>query len=119
MDLNANGIIIGDANENIFYNYDGSQVTRSVNCVSGGSILGGVGSGTNVVNNAAGIPLFRYYDRQDNLIAAANLDAQIPNIRRINITLVVDNEISDPGAAGPRRMIYSTNVIVRNHALSP
>jgi prepilin-type N-terminal cleavage/methylation domain-containing protein len=112
-------------NEVIRYSYDGaSSLCRSTNCGGCQTILGGVSPtgvplGTNVVNNAAGIPLFRYYDRLDNIILAAGLPAQIPNIRRINITLVVDNDVTDPGAAAPRRMIYSTNVIVRNHVLSP
>ena len=120
MDLDGDGTIIGDANENIYYSYDGAQITRSVNCGPPNTILGGTASGTNVVNNAAGIPLFRYYNRLDTLIpSAAMTDAQIAGIRRINITLVVDNELTDPGVATPRRMIYSTNVIVRNHALSP
>jgi prepilin-type N-terminal cleavage/methylation domain-containing protein len=118
MDLNGNSSI-ADANEVITYNYDGaSAITRSTNCV-GATILGGTGFGTNVVNAAAGIPLFRYYDRLDNIIPAAGLPAQIRNIRRVNITLVVDNEQADPGAAVPRRMIYSTDLIVRNHVLSP
>lgn len=120
MDLNANGVIIGDANENIYYSYDGSRILRAVNCSGNNMILGGAGSGSNVVNNAAGIPLFRYYDRQDNLIpSAAMSDAQIRSIRRIAITLVVDNEIPDPGTTQPRRMIYSTDFVVRNHVLSP
>jgi prepilin-type N-terminal cleavage/methylation domain-containing protein len=120
MDLNANGVIINNTNENIYYSYDGSKIMRNVNCGGNQTILGGAGSGSNVVNNAAGIPLFRYYDRLDNLIpSAAMTDAQIRDIRRINITLVVDNEIPDPGTPAPRRMIYSTDLVVRNHVLSP
>jgi prepilin-type N-terminal cleavage/methylation domain-containing protein len=121
MDLNGNGLIANpDANEVITYNYNGaSAITRSTNCAGNETILGGPGLGTNVANGAAGIPLFRYYDRLDNIIPAAGLPAQIRNIRRVNITLVVDNEQADPGAAVPRRMIYSTDLIVRNHVLSP
>ena len=97
MDLDGDGRIIGDTNENIYYSYDGSKITRSVNCGPPNTILGGATSGTNVVNNAAGIPLFRYYDGLDNLIpSAAMTDTQISNIRRINMTLVVDNELADP-----------------------
>ena len=119
MDLNGNSSI-ADANEVITYNYNGaSAITRSTNCAGNETILGGPGLGTNVANGAAGIPLFRYYDRLDNIIPAAGLPAQIRNIRRVNITLVVDNEQADPGAAVPRRMIYSTDLIVRNHVLSP
>jgi prepilin-type N-terminal cleavage/methylation domain-containing protein len=120
MDLNANGVIVGDQDENIYYSYDGvSTIRRSVNCVPN-VVLGGANSGTSVVNGAAGIPVFRYYDRLDTLIPSGGMtDTQIRNIRRINITLVVDNELADPGAPVPRRMIYSTNILVRNHALSP
>jgi prepilin-type N-terminal cleavage/methylation domain-containing protein len=123
MDLNANGVIIGAAanpDENIYYSYDGAKICRAVNCGGCQTILGGADSGSNVVNNAAGIPVFRYYDRQDNLIPSAGMgDVQIRNIRRIAITLVVDNEIPDPGTTQPRRMIYSTDFVVRNHVLSP
>jgi prepilin-type N-terminal cleavage/methylation domain-containing protein len=119
MDLNANGVIVGEPNENIYYSYDGvSTISRAVNCAPN-VILGGAGSGSNVVNGAAGIPVFRYYDRLGNLLPAGMSDAQIRSIRRINITLVVDSEQADPGTTVPRRMIYSTDAIVRNHALSP
>lgn len=119
MDLNANRTIIGDTDENIYYRYDGaSTIFRSVSCGVPTAILGG-GFGTNVVNAAAGIPMFRFYDGQENLIAPANLDAQIPNIRRISITIVADNDQVNQGSTTPKRMIYSTSVIVRNHAISP
>jgi hypothetical protein len=42
--------------------------------------------------------------------------ALIPDIRRIDITLVVDTEFVDPNTNQRRRMIYSTSVIPRNHA---
>jgi len=123
MDLNNPPIIpavIGDvANEYIEYSYDGaSTLNRSVSCV-GAAILGGTAPFTNVRNAAVlptPIPLFQYFDRNDQLTAL------IPNIRRIQITIVTDtaaNDTTQSGTPRPRRMIYSTSVIVRNHAISP
>lgn len=123
MDLNNPPIIpavIGDvANEYIEYSYDGaSTLNRSVSCV-GAAILGGTAPFTNVRNAAVlptPIPLFQYFDRNDQPTAL------IPNIRRIQITIVTDtaaNDTTQSGTPRPRRMIYSTSVIVRNHALSP
>lgn len=121
MDLNANGVIIGDTDENIYYSYNGiNSICRAVNCGGCQAILGGTGSGTRVANAEANIPVFRYYDRNGNLIPSVGMtDALYRNIRRINISLVVDNEHADAGSNIPRRMIYSTDVIVRNHVLSP
>jgi prepilin-type N-terminal cleavage/methylation domain-containing protein len=122
MDLDGSGGIGNAPNEYLMYSYDGvSTISRNVRCGGNDAILGGADTGTNVRNAAAGLFLFRYFDRLDNDITAA-LEAsqsQIVNIRRILITIVADNEYADPGAATPRRMIYSTNVIVRNHVLSP
>jgi prepilin-type N-terminal cleavage/methylation domain-containing protein len=123
MDLNNPPIIpavIGDvANEYIEYSYDGaSTLNRSVSCV-GAAILGGTAPFTNVRNAAVlptPIPLFQYFDRNDQPTAL------IPNIRRIQITIVTDtaaNDTTQSGTPRPRRMIYSTSVIVRNHAISP
>jgi prepilin-type N-terminal cleavage/methylation domain-containing protein len=106
-------------NEVISYSYDGVVFTinRATNCGNPQAILGG-GFGTNVVNAATvpSIPLFQYFDRNDQPTAL------IPNIRRIQITIVTDtlaNDTTQTGTPRPRRMIYSTSVIVRNHALSP
>ncbi|MEN6375789.1 MAG: prepilin-type N-terminal cleavage/methylation domain-containing protein [Smithella sp.] len=119
MDLGASGVIGDTDNEYIEYTYDGnSTITRSVSCI-GASILGGAGTNTNVRNAAAGISLFRYFDRTNTEIPAASLPARIPDIRRINITIVADTEQNDPNTQQTRRMIYSTNFIVRNHVLSP
>jgi prepilin-type N-terminal cleavage/methylation domain-containing protein len=120
MDLGASGVI-GDANnEYIFYSYDGdSTITRNVSCGGNDVILGGAGSNTNVRNAAAGISLFRYFDSSNTEIPSTSLPARIPDIRYINITIVADTEHSDPNTQQPRRMIYSTNIIVRNHVLSP
>lgn len=66
-----------------------------------------------VINNTLGIPMFRYYNGTDT--ATAN----VPDIRRIDITLAVETETIDPNTGQRRRMIYSTSVIPRNHAINP
>jgi len=122
MDLNNTGVIGDGSNEYLMYSYDGvSTISRNVSCGGNQAILGGTGTGTNVRNAASGLFLFRYFDRLDNDITAAveASQSQIANIRRILITVVADTEQNDPNSQQPRRMIYSTNVIVRNHALSP
>jgi len=115
--------IIGDANnEYIVYSYDGvNTLNRSVSCV-GADILGGSAPFSNVRNTVNGVtivPLFQYFDKNDALLS---VPVSIPDIRRILITIVTDtaaNDTTQSGTPRPRRMIYSTSVIVRNHALSP
>jgi prepilin-type N-terminal cleavage/methylation domain-containing protein len=119
MDLDGNSTL-GDANETVRYVYDlaNQRVTREINCGGGaqsflGDVLGNPRS-VQVVNNTAGIPMFRYFDGNGTQIAS--LPAGIPNIRRIEITLVVDTQDPDPNSHLRRRMIYATSVIPRNHA---
>ena len=69
------------------------------------------------VINTAAVPVFRYYDAQGTEITAAGLPAGIPNIARIDITVWVETEDIDPNSGQRRRMIYSTNVIPRNHVI--
>lgn len=117
MDLNNDGQIgPPGANEYIAYSYDGvNTINRNVSCGGNSAILGGAAPGSNVSNAAAGFNLFRYFDGNDNeLVAPVN----IPAIRRILITIVADTAQNDLNTGQPRRMIYSTNVIVRNHAAS-
>ena len=66
-----------------------------------------------VINNTLGIPMFRYYN------GAGTATANVPDIRRIDITLAVETETIDPNTGQRRRMIYSTSVIPRNHAINP
>ena len=108
-------------NEIISYVYDtaNQRITRATNCGGAQSFLGDTTANprsVRVVNNTAGIPLFRYFD--GNGTGITNLPAGIPNIRRIEITLVVDTEDVDPSTLQRRRMIYSTSVIPRNHAIN-
>lgn len=109
--------VIGDApNEYIIYNYDGaSTITRSVDCGPATAILGGAALFSNVRNNAAGIPLFQYFDKTNAPLA---MPAGIPLIRRILITIVADTMYKDLNTNQPRRMVYSKSVIVRNHAIN-
>jgi prepilin-type N-terminal cleavage/methylation domain-containing protein len=131
MDINDNGIIeksTNNPNEIIRYAYysDDQYITRSANC-SEQPFLGATAANMDtktvlVVNNTAGagntaIPVFRYYDGK-GIELAAPVTASIPDIRRIEITLVADTATSDPGG-GRRRVIYSTSVIPRNHIYIP
>jgi prepilin-type N-terminal cleavage/methylation domain-containing protein len=130
MDLDGSKTIGNFANEYIVYSYDGADtLNRSVSCV-GADILGGSAPFTNVRNAAVRpdpIPLFQYFDKNDVEITKTvnnnpSLVNGIPAIRRIQITIVTDtlaNDTTQSGIPRPRRMIYSTSVIVRNHALSP
>jgi prepilin-type N-terminal cleavage/methylation domain-containing protein len=126
MDINDSGFIntTNNDNETIEYEYktDNQYITRKTNCGGAQPFLGSTTSDTktvSVVNNTAGaggtaIPVFRYYDGAGALIAAP-VTTNIPNIRRIEITLVVDTATSDQGTSTKRRIIYSTSVIIRNH----
>jgi prepilin-type N-terminal cleavage/methylation domain-containing protein len=118
--------MLGDPNEVIRYNYDtGNQyITRATDCGVAQPFLGALPSNTRavrVINNTAGtgntaIPVFRYFDGTGTDISAT-LPAGIPNIRRIDITLAVETEDVDPNTNLRRRLIYSTSVIPRNHAI--
>ncbi len=122
---NSDGML-GDPNEVIRYNYDtvNQYITRETDCGGGQPFLGDIPTRTRavrVINITAGtgnapIPLFRYYDGTGADISAG-LPAGIPNIRRIDITLAVETENVDPDTNLRRRLIYSTSVIPRNHAI--
>jgi prepilin-type N-terminal cleavage/methylation domain-containing protein len=132
----GNGLL-GDCNEIIRYEYltgtTDLRITReTIRCASGTRTTGGAQSflgaetgnprAVQVINNTAGtgntaIPVFRYYDGTGTEIVSAGLPAGIPNIRRIDITLAVETENVDPNTKQRRRLIYSTSVIPRNHAI--
>ncbi len=129
MDANDNSVINGTANnpnEIIEYNYDTAnlRVTRRTNCGAVLPFLGDTAASgrpriIRIVNNAVNVPVFRYFDFNNNLIASANLPAQIPLINTIEITLVADTEDIDPATHARRRIVYSTRVIPRNHGANP
>jgi len=117
--------IIGDyPNEYIEYSYNGADtITRNVSCSGDTPILGGADSATMVHNAAAGVNLFTYFDGSNNDITATVLNNNpstvngVPAIRRIRITIVADTESKDSLTNQTRRMTYTTDVLVKNHAL--
>jgi prepilin-type N-terminal cleavage/methylation domain-containing protein len=117
--------ILDDDNEVIRYNYDtvNQYITRATNCGGGQPFLGDTAASGHprtvlVINDTLGLPLFRYYDGTGTEIVSAGLPAGIPNIRRIDITLALETEHKDRNTNQRRRLIYSTSVIPRNHAIS-
>lgn len=125
MDINENSAV-GDANEVIAYVYDfaNRRITRSTNCGGGmpflGEVVGTQGRSVRVINSepAVNIPVFRYFDGQ-GVDITAGLPGAIPNIRRIEIALVVETENVDPATQQRQRMAYTNGVILRNHAFVP
>jgi type II secretory pathway pseudopilin PulG len=121
MDLNDDGIIgPPGTNEAIFYSYDGvDTIRRSSNFGPAQALFGGAGSGTMVRNAVAGVPLFQYY-----IVGALNTPilnptaAQIPLIRKITITIVADTEANDLNTNAPKRLTYTTDVVLKNHAVA-
>ena len=73
------------------------------------------------INNGMGVPaIFRYFDGGSpatELYPGVNPNV-IPQIRRIDITLGVETEEVNPNSMERRKLIYSTSVIVRNHAIT-
>ena len=124
MDIGESNAVGDNPNEIIAYVYDtaNQRITRETNCGGGQPFLGEVpgtqGRSVRVINNTLNIPVFRYFDGLGVEIAAASLPAGIPNIRRIEITLVVETENIAPDTQQRRRMIYSTSVIPRNHPIN-
>ncbi len=132
----GNGSIAGaDQNEVIRYAYNAANqyITRSTNCGTAQPFLGadsGAATGTRTVlvinsdatapiNNGAGVAaIFRYYDSSGTELYPGTTPANIPNIRRVDITLAVQTEERDPSTNQFRKMIYSTSVLVRNHAIN-
>jgi len=134
MDINENGSVgPPDGNEIIGYVYDtaNQRITRETSCGGAQPFLGDDPAsgrprtvrvindinGNGVYDDGTDIPIFRYYDGAGNLIPFASLPANIPNIRRIDITLAVETEEIDSNTGQRRRMIYSTSVVPRNHAM--
>jgi hypothetical protein len=71
-----------------------------------------------VINDRHGIPVFQYYDAvgPGALLNPGGNSNDIPKIRRIDITLAVETDEIDPSSRGRKQMVYSTSVLVRNHA---
>lgn len=107
-----------DPNEIIRYVYDiaNQRITRSTNCgvpqpFLGESVASGNPRETRVVNAALGLPVFRYFNAQ------GAETADIPSIRRVEITLAVQTDQIDPASGQRKTMIYSTSTILRNHPI--
>jgi type II secretory pathway pseudopilin PulG len=128
-DINGDGILgsAGQPNEVIRYVYvtaGGEQyITRCTCCTTsstgsggqpflGNTIASGMQRVVRVINNTLNIPVFRYFDGRGVETAT------IENIRRIDITLAIETNAIDPNTGQRRRMIYSTSVIPRNHAIN-
>jgi type II secretory pathway pseudopilin PulG len=129
-DINENGSVIRSGapninpNEIITYTYDAANqyITRESGCGGaqpflGDTIASGRPRGVRVINTAE-VPVFRYFNAQGVEIPAAGLPAGIPDIARIDITLWVETEHVDVSSGVRRPMIYSTNVIPRNHVIT-
>ena len=121
-------------NEIVRYAYDSanSRITReSITCIGGvrsaanaltflGPIVGQPDVRTVVVTNGT-LPVFRYFNGTGaplNPTGTPMTSAQIPNIRRIEIVLLVESADVDPSTGQPRRMAYSTSVVPRNHGIT-
>lgn len=145
MDVNANGTIrtaTDDQNEIITYTYDSAnrRITRSTNCGNDFDILGCIDANSDGscdnnstlrsvrVINDANTPIFRYFNGNGTAfipnmglptcVNEGAVNDHICNIRRIDITLVVESDIIDPMTKQRGKMIYSTSVILRNHAVT-
>lgn len=134
MDIGESSSVGDNSNEVIAYVYDtvNQRITLATNCGAAMSFLGDVPAsgrprtvrvindinGNGVYDDGTDIPIFRYYDGAGNLIPFASLPGNIPNIRRIEITLAVETEDVAPDTNQRRRMIYSTAMVPRNHAIN-
>ena len=136
MDVGGTGTIGDENNEILRYAFDpvNRRMTREINCLvlseAEKSFIGNIqGNPRNVrvindilgITNGMGVPaIFRYFDGRSpatELYPEADPTA-IPNIRRIDITLGVETDEVDPNTQQPRRMIYSSSVVVRNHSIN-
>ncbi len=125
MDIQESGIVGDNPNEVIAYTYDipNRRITRSTNCGNAEPILGrtvAAPGSVRVVNFDLNIPVFRYFNGVGTEIPGnpAVSAAEIPNIRRIDITLAIQTQDVDTGTLQPRTMLYSNSVITRNHAIA-
>ena len=122
MDLDGDGEFTSD-NEYIRYHYDDAtkKLSRAAMtdeaCGEAQDILGGDGF-TNIMEGNGGVPMFRYFSATNEMGGASGNSMDIRAIRRILITIVSETASKDSNTGNPKRMVHSTNVIVRNHVLS-
>jgi hypothetical protein len=140
MDIDESGGVGDHENEIIRYNYDAAnmRITRqtfrneSGNCTffSAQSFLGdsvAERKTVRVINDVNGngtyeagtdIPVFRYFNATGVEIFPATTPSVIPAIRTIEMTLAVETSDVDTTTNQRRRLIYSTRVTPRNHAIT-
>lgn len=126
MDIDQSGAVGDAANEIIRYSYSTASqyITRETRRDSGSSsgalpFLGDTVAGRKTVSvvNAGDVPVFRYFNSAGAQIDPGTTPAVIPAIRTIEITIIVETEYVDPASGQRRRLVYSTRVIPRNHAI--
>jgi prepilin-type N-terminal cleavage/methylation domain-containing protein len=126
---NPSGVCGDTAGEIIRYEYDAANLRlnrEAITCTPGrsplallsflGPIAGEPAVRTVEVVNGA-LPVFRYFDGRGVEIPVASLPGAIPNIRRIEIALLVRSADVDPNTGRQRQMAYSTSVVPRNHGI--
>ncbi len=140
MDIGESNLVGDDRGEIIRYNYNSTGQDRLItretaNCDNvraasaafpflGDTIASGRPRSVRVINQDLNLAIFRYYNGVGEgpplLINCSTGNepscAEIPNIRRIDITLAVETDEVDPVTKARKRMTYSTSVLVRNHA---
>jgi prepilin-type N-terminal cleavage/methylation domain-containing protein len=139
MDVGETGLVGDEGGEIIRYAYDqnNQSLTReTANCNQNRNASAAapfLGDNPNaiprrprtvrVINHELNLAVFRYYNGiGQGTELAINCSAgnepsctDIPNIRRIDITLAVETDEPDPATKRRRRMTCSTSVLVRNH----
>jgi type II secretory pathway component PulJ len=129
MDLDPDGNCGNGTGEIIRYEYDAANLRLNrevITCTPGrsplallsflGPIAGEPAVRTVEVVNGA-LPVFRYFDGRGVEIPVASLPGAIPNIRRVEIALLVRSADVDPNTGQRRQMAYSTSVVPRNHGI--
>ncbi|MBN1381945.1 MAG: prepilin-type N-terminal cleavage/methylation domain-containing protein [Deltaproteobacteria bacterium] len=140
MDIGDSGAVGDNGNEIIRYNYDSAnhRLTRQTMSTATGncsfstafSILGDLEAskktvrvindqnGNNTYDSGTDIPVFRYFNGAGTEIFPGTTPASIPTIRTIEITLAVETSAIDPMTKQKRKLVYSTRVTPRNHAIT-
>lgn len=113
--VKADGTPIDAPNEHILYTYIAAKnaIYRNVSNGANQPILGGSDDTDTKVINDVSKPLLQYFDRDGNPAVS------IPDIRRIRITIIAQTKSSDMLSGRVRIIPYTTDILVKNHVLSP
>ena len=113
--VKEDGSVVDVPNEHILYTYNSATNAIYRNVSNGGNqpILGGSEDAETKVINDESTPLFQYFDRDENLTTS------IADIRRIRINIIAQTKIKDMLTGNVRVIPYTTDVLVKNHVLSP